>query len=84
MSEIDLPEFLQEILHDWEKRLEAKQLKSHLEVPPDLPNLEADESRLQEIIYNLLDNAVKYSQPGSRISVAGGREWRSSAHQCFG
>ncbi len=69
LSEISLPEFLQEILRDWEKRLEAKQLKSHLDVPLDLPKLEADESRLQEIIYNLLDNAVKYSQPGGRISL---------------
>ena len=62
LSEISLPEFLPEILRDWEKRLEAKQLKSHLDVPLDLPKLEADESRLQEVIYNLLDNAVKYSK----------------------
>jgi two-component system phosphate regulon sensor histidine kinase PhoR len=69
LSEISLPEFLQEILGDWEKRLEAKQLKSHLDVPLDLPKLEADENRLQEIIYNLLDNAVKYSQAGGAITL---------------
>ena len=69
LSEISLPEFLQEILGDWEKRLEAKQLKSHLDVPLDLPKLEADESRLQEIIYNLLDNAVKYSQASGVITL---------------
>jgi two-component system phosphate regulon sensor histidine kinase PhoR len=67
LSEISLAEFLPEILRDWEKRVEAKQLKSRLDVPLDLPKLEADESRLQEIIYNLLDNAVKYSQPGGLI-----------------
>jgi two-component system phosphate regulon sensor histidine kinase PhoR len=69
LSEISLPEFMQEILGDWEKRLEAKQLKSYLDVPLDLPKLEADESRLQEIIYNLLDNAVKYSQAGGAITL---------------
>ena len=69
LSEINLAEFLQEILRDWEKRLEAKQLKSHLDVPLDLPKLEADESRLQEIIYNLLDNAVKYSQSAGVITL---------------
>jgi two-component system phosphate regulon sensor histidine kinase PhoR len=69
LSEISLPEFLQEILRDWEKRLEAKQLKSHLDVTLDLPRLEADESRLQEIIYNLLDNAVKYSQSSGVITL---------------
>ena len=69
LSEINLREFLQEILRDWEKRLEAKQLKSRLDVPPDLPMLEADENRLQEVIYNLLDNAVKYSQSRGGITL---------------
>ena len=61
------PEFLRDILRDWEKRLAAKRSSSISKLPPDLPLLEADESRFQEVIYNLLDNAVKYSQPGSRI-----------------
>lgn len=69
LSEVSLPEFLPEILDDWKKRLEAKQLKSRLDVSQDLPKLEADESRLQEIIYNLLDNAVKYSQAGGTITL---------------
>ena len=88
LSEISLPEFLQEILGDWEKRLEAKELKSHLDVPSDLPKLEADESRLQEIIYNLLDNALKYSQPGGvitlRAAVEGDRMRLSVADQGIG
>jgi two-component system, OmpR family, phosphate regulon sensor histidine kinase PhoR len=69
LSEISLPEFFQEILRDWEKRLAAKQLKSHLDLPRDLPPLEADESRLQEIINNLLDNAVKYSPASGVITL---------------
>jgi two-component system, OmpR family, phosphate regulon sensor histidine kinase PhoR len=69
VSEISLPEFLPEILRDWEKRLAAKQLTSRLDLPLDLPKLEADESRLQEIINNLLDNAVKYSQASGVITL---------------
>ncbi len=69
LSEVDLPELLHAIMRDWEKRFEAKQLKSHLNFPGNLPLLDADESRLQEVIYNLLDNAVKYSQPGGTVSL---------------
>jgi two-component system phosphate regulon sensor histidine kinase PhoR len=67
LSEVDLPELLHSIMRDWEKRLGAKQLKSHLNFPGNLPRLRADETRLQELIYNLLDNAVKYSKPGGTV-----------------
>jgi two-component system phosphate regulon sensor histidine kinase PhoR len=67
LSEIGLPEFLHGIMRDWEKRFAAKELKSHLNFPGTLPHLHADETRLQELIYNLLDNAVKYSKPGGTV-----------------
>ncbi len=69
LAEVDLPELLHSIMRDWEKRFATKQLKSHLNFPGNLPLLEADESRLQEVIYNLLDNAVKYSKPGGTVSL---------------
>ena len=67
LAEVDLPDLLHSIMRDWEKRFAAKQLKSHLNFPGNLPLLQADENRLQEIIYNLLDNAVKYSKPGGTV-----------------
>jgi two-component system phosphate regulon sensor histidine kinase PhoR len=67
LAEVDLPELLHSIMRDWEKRFAAKQLKSHLNFPGNLPLLQADEARLQEVIYNLLDNAVKYSQAGGTV-----------------
>ena len=67
LSEVDLPGLLHSIMRDWEKRFGAKQLKSHLNFPGNLPRLPADETRLQELISNLLDNAVKYSQPGGTV-----------------
>lgn len=69
LSEVNLAELFHAIMRDWEKRFAAKQLKSHLNFPGDLPHLQADENRLQEVIYNLLDNAVKYSEPGGTVSL---------------
>lgn len=88
LAEIDLAELLHSIMRDWEKRFKARELESHLDVPGNLPLLEADENRLQEVIYNLLDNAAKYSQPGGTISlraaVAGDRVRISVADQGIG
>lgn len=77
LSEIALPEFLHGIMRDWEKRFAAKQLKSHLNFPGTLPHLRADETRLQELIYNLLDNAVKYSKPGCTVFLRAESEGKS-------
>lgn len=68
-TEIYLPDFLGAILRDWERRFSAKLLQASLDVPEDLPVISADENRLQEVIYNLLDNAVKYSQPEGKIAL---------------
>ena len=69
LGEIDLPEFLRATMLDWESRLKAKQLRFDSDLQADLPRLCADEGRLQEIVYNLLDNAVKYSKRGGTITV---------------
>jgi two-component system phosphate regulon sensor histidine kinase PhoR len=69
LTDVDLPELLHSVMRDWEKRLAAKQLKSHLNFSGSLPRLHADETRLRELIYNLLDNAVKYSKPGGTVSL---------------
>jgi len=73
LSEINLPEFFQEVLRDWQTRFEVKQLRLELHVPTDLPKIEVDENRLQEIIYNLLDNAIKYSRPEGHVSLHASR-----------
>ncbi|MGZ5022040.1 MAG: sensor histidine kinase, partial [Chthoniobacterales bacterium] len=63
------PDFLDGILRDWEKRFGTKLLTASLDARDDLPVISADEHRLQEVIYNLLDNAVKYSQPEGKIRL---------------
>jgi two-component system phosphate regulon sensor histidine kinase PhoR len=61
--------FLRGIMRDWEKKFAAKNLRAELVVSDNLPPLQADEARLQEVIYNLLDNAVKYSPPNGHVTV---------------
>ena len=42
-----------------------------IDVPEELPLVQADGVLLQQVIVNLLDNAAKYAPPGSQIAVVG-------------
>ena len=42
-----------------------------LHMPANLPIVIADNERIEEVIANLLDNAIKYSKPGTSVMVEG-------------
>jgi len=46
-----------------------KKIEMMLEIAEDLPNIEADELKVKEIIYNLLSNAVKFTPEGGKIGM---------------
>jgi two-component system phosphate regulon sensor histidine kinase PhoR len=69
LAEIKLRDFLEGVTRDWAKRLAEKNLRLELEVPDHFPTVNADERRLEEVVHNLLDNAVKYSHQNGRILI---------------
>jgi two-component system cell cycle sensor histidine kinase PleC len=46
-----------------------KKIEMLIELAEDLPNIEADELKVKEIIYNLLSNAVKFTPEGGNIGM---------------
>ena len=46
-----------------------KKLQILLDIAADLPDIEADELKVKEIIYNLLSNAVKFTPEGAKIGM---------------
>jgi len=71
---LSLAEFVSRIMDDWGKKTAAKRLRISAEIADDLPFIQADEARLEEVLYNLLDNAVKYSSSGGAIVVRATRD----------
>jgi two-component system phosphate regulon sensor histidine kinase PhoR len=67
LSDVNLSELFGKVVRDWEKKFAEKQLKVIVDEPVALPVILADETRLQEALYNLLDNAVKYSRQNGEI-----------------
>ncbi|HSU68516.1 MAG TPA: ATP-binding protein, partial [Tepidisphaeraceae bacterium] len=54
-------------LHHLERRLKGRQVR--VEAAADLPLVSFDEIAIEQVLTNLLDNALEYTPPGSRISV---------------
>jgi two-component system phosphate regulon sensor histidine kinase PhoR len=73
-SDVDLAALFREVVRDWQKKFSEKKLKVIVDLAPDLPAIRADPARLQEILYNLLDNAVNYSQENGEIRLQARRD----------
>jgi two-component system phosphate regulon sensor histidine kinase PhoR len=69
IGEVQLSELFESVLRDWKERLAGKQLRLIVDLPPDMPPIRADETRLQEVLSNLLENAVKYSRENGEIRL---------------
>ena len=58
-------------------RRAGKMLAGHLtqvRLEPDMPMLDLDDVLFEQVLFNLLDNAAKYSPPGSRIDIRSSRD----------
>ena len=42
-------------------------------IDPGLPPLEADEARVHQVLFNLVDNAVRFTPPGGEVTIAAHR-----------
>jgi two-component system phosphate regulon sensor histidine kinase PhoR len=73
LSEIDLLQFLSDLIRDWRKKFSGKGLKAVVEVADDCSSIRADEARLREVFDNLLDNAVKYSRKHGQVRLTADR-----------
>jgi two-component system phosphate regulon sensor histidine kinase PhoR len=53
-----------------QRRAAEKGLTLSLSLPSQLPEVAADNRRLQEVLQNLLDNAIQYTLPGGKIELS--------------
>ncbi|MFA5859610.1 MAG: PAS domain S-box protein [Elusimicrobiota bacterium] len=69
LSSLPMKSLLNEISLLVADTVSKKKLQMLLEISKDLPNIEADELKVKEIMYNLLSNAVKFTPEDGKIGL---------------
>ncbi len=54
--------------------LEDRGIALHIDLPEDLPRVNADRQRIEQVLLNLLANAMRYTPSGGAISVSAKQE----------
>jgi two-component system phosphate regulon sensor histidine kinase PhoR len=70
---VRLDELFNNLIRDWKEKLAAKNLKVVVDLTPEALTLHADGTRLEEALYNLLDNALKFSRENGQIHLQAAR-----------
>lgn len=66
---IDVSELIHGVVRAFEVRAASRRVAVRCEVDSELPRILADPSRVQQILDNLLDNALKFAPEESTISI---------------
>ncbi|MDK2821550.1 MAG: two-component system, OmpR family, phosphate regulon sensor histidine kinase PhoR [Clostridia bacterium] len=65
---------LEKVLTTVRKLAEDKNITLEVEVPEELPELAINESYLAEVLMNLIDNAIKYTENGGKVKIKASSE----------
>ncbi len=65
----NLAEMAQTCIDRLAHRAEAREVVLKVEIDPDTPLAWADPDRIEQVLVNLLDNAIKFSRPGGEVTV---------------
>jgi two-component system CheB/CheR fusion protein len=74
--DVDLTPVVRDAVDAIEAAVQGNQLELNADLDPDVGIVRADPTRLRQVVWNLLTNAVKFTPPDGRIDVVLRREGR--------
>jgi signal transduction histidine kinase len=66
---VDISEILHEVLGFIGKEAEYRSIATQVEVAPDIPKIESDRGKLQEIFLNMINNSLAAMNNGGRLTM---------------
>lgn len=69
MEEYDLARLIHDAVNGLETLIEAKRLRSQIDLHTNIIVMRLDQQRIIQVIINLLSNAIKFSPEGSTITI---------------
>ena len=69
LSDFDINKIIKQTVSTFEGRCREKKIAVQLTLTNEKMIINADKTRIQQVIYNLLDNAIKFSHSSSIIKI---------------
>lgn len=69
LEEVFLDQLLIESMSEFQLQIEQEERDVYIQVSPESAKIKSHSDKLSRILVNLLNNAFKYSEPGTRIEV---------------
>ena len=67
---VDLRDIAERVAASMEIEARKQGITLHCDLPVDLPQVSGERDRLQQVVMNIVSNAVKYNQRGGRVEIA--------------
>jgi len=69
MEKLDFPALVKSVTDTLALVGDPRRIRVAIEAPPDMPPILADAKRLEEALYHLIHNAIKFNRPGGSVTV---------------
>ena len=72
-TRVNLEDLVHRLAAGFEPQVAARRIRLDVQVPAGLPHVLGDDDQLEQVLQNLMDNAVKYGREGGVVTVAAGQ-----------
>jgi signal transduction histidine kinase len=80
LEDVELNGLIEKICEKFRLRIAQKNIDFHKTFDPELPVIKIDPSKFEQVIFNLLDNAIKYSTDNGTIEL---KTWQEAGRIAF-